>query len=548
LNAHIRKKPDVNLAVPLHSDEENLGNIGTTSWNFRQMTSRIGILLPNNLGDVIMALPALAGLKGQDPSTEITFFVEKGYEGGLINNSFCDRVFSFDRNAVRAPTRTAEWQRSIDTLSGSVTDLQGGKPFDRVINLSQHPYVSLLAALVQGRTRVGQHYLRDGNHAVVDPWSRYLYAIPFARRYNRLHASDIYRKIAGVKDRSTALLINVTDDERQWAAGYLSGHGIDPAVSRMMVLQPGAALPSKRWPAEQYVSLGKLLAADGFHLVVTGAPSEAEIARAIAAQIGEAAIVTAGSLTFRQTIALLPFVQGCVTGDTAIMHAAAALWKTVYALFGPTSPVETGPYGEGHLVFCGRCTTRPCFCFDCKNHLCMKSIDPSVVFSYVNGAPVKESGCDVYRTGFDSDGIVRLDTVVEKGPRFFNPLGAMTTRRVPDPAFLPAIDTFDNKECAQILLESEEFCGIVEQMAESLAAFDRSKSVGEVRRFEERRASLAETNGIAAFWAALLNLRLNSVSMIDPVSGIRASREECLASTAEIRTAIAVLERETPGR
>jgi ADP-heptose:LPS heptosyltransferase len=46
-------------------------------------------------------------------------------------------------------------------------------------------------------------------------------------------------------------------------------------------------------------------------------------------------------VSFRETIALVDLCEFCVTGDTALMHAASALGKRVYALFGPTNPVET---------------------------------------------------------------------------------------------------------------------------------------------------------------------------------------------------------------
>jgi ADP-heptose:LPS heptosyltransferase len=39
-----------------------------------------------------------------------------------------------------------------------------------------------------------------------------------------------------------------------------------------------------------------------------------------------------------------------VTGDTGPMHCAAALGTPVVALFGPTWPECTGPWGGGHRI------------------------------------------------------------------------------------------------------------------------------------------------------------------------------------------------------
>ena len=44
---------------------------------------KILVILPNNLGDIIMTTPALEGLKSKYPDSEITFFEEEGFEGGI---------------------------------------------------------------------------------------------------------------------------------------------------------------------------------------------------------------------------------------------------------------------------------------------------------------------------------------------------------------------------------------------------------------------------------------------------------------------------------
>jgi ADP-heptose:LPS heptosyltransferase len=48
------------------------------------------------------------------------------------------------------------------------------------------------------------------------------------------------------------------------------------------------------------------------------------------------------------------FGAAMVTNDTGPMHVAAALGKPVVALFGPTDPRRTGPYGQaGHVLQSG---------------------------------------------------------------------------------------------------------------------------------------------------------------------------------------------------
>jgi len=55
----------------------------------------------------------------------------------------------------------------------------------------------------------------------------------------------------------------------------------------------------------------------------------------------------------------------------------------VVALFGPTAPGRTGPYGEGHVVIRKDMDCSPCFRKDCDTLECMKTISVEEVFEAV---------------------------------------------------------------------------------------------------------------------------------------------------------------------
>ncbi|MCU0610092.1 MAG: hypothetical protein MUF22_10045 [Chitinispirillaceae bacterium] len=499
------------------------------------MTEKILVMLPNNLGDVLMACPVVEALKNKYPDSHITFFVEEGFEGGLENSRFCDRIFRFNRKAIRNAARTRDWQKALDALRETVASLGG---FDRVINLSQHPYVAFVVSLLSCKDTVGQEFLRAGNHAVNDKWSQYLYAIPFARRYNRLHATDIYRKIAGagLANQRSCEPVTFLDEERAAAEKFLTDQGRSAIgwdhTKPIMILQPGAAIASKRWPIEHFIALGKLLVGDGYRIVVTGAPAEVDLAKALAAQLKTATIVTAGLISFRQTIAILPSVQGCVTGDTAIMHAAALLGRRVYALFGSTSPVETGPYGEGHCVFAGRCTNRPCFCAECKTHLCMRSILPEDVHAVIQGLSYANAHCDIYRTSFDTSGLFTCKPVLQKGVPYYDTDGAEISRRIVEPEYIPQV----TEKSLDLIRESDRFCEALDSLSTDLLEYAQQHDPAAIRRYEEARKNLSGED-INGFWSAMLNLRLNSVPLIDAEAAVRKSIEICMTTKSDIKDA-----------
>jgi ADP-heptose:LPS heptosyltransferase len=61
------------------------------------------------------------------------------------------------------------------------------------------------------------------------------------------------------------------------------------------------------------------------------------------------------------------------------MHIGAALNVPVIAVFGPTSPALTGPYGKGHVILQADEPCVPCFKRQCTDIKCMRRITPEKV-------------------------------------------------------------------------------------------------------------------------------------------------------------------------
>jgi heptosyltransferase-1 len=68
-----------------------------------------------------------------------------------------------------------------------------------------------------------------------------------------------------------------------------------------------------------------------------------------------------------------------VTADTGAMHLAAALETPVVALFGPTAPWRTGPFGEGHEIVRLGLTCSPCLKRRCPDPRCLTELPVAAV-------------------------------------------------------------------------------------------------------------------------------------------------------------------------
>jgi ADP-heptose:LPS heptosyltransferase len=87
-------------------------------------------------------------------------------------------------------------------------------------------------------------------------------------------------------------------------------------------------------------------------------------------------VIAAGATTLKQLGALLERADLVIANDTGPMHIAVAMKSKVIALFGPTSPYITGPYGEGSYRVISRfdgCTI-PCYHVACGDDRCMRAI------------------------------------------------------------------------------------------------------------------------------------------------------------------------------
>ena len=75
-----------------------------------------------------------------------------------------------------------------------------------------------------------------------------------------------------------------------------------------------------------------------------------------------------------------------VTNDSGPMHLAAAVGTPVVAIFGPTDPALTGPYGVGHSVLRVDLPCAPCFqdrCTQPNSMACMNGVSVAEVLQAV---------------------------------------------------------------------------------------------------------------------------------------------------------------------
>jgi ADP-heptose:LPS heptosyltransferase len=129
-----------------------------------------------------------------------------------------------------------------------------------------------------------------------------------------------------------------------------AGQPIEPGA---VLLHPGAASGSRRWPAQRFAAVARTLAAAGYRVLITGSASEKALGLQVAALAGLTAdSVVAGRTSLVELAALVADSALLISNDTGVAHLATAYRIPSITLFGPVAPALWGPPAAGgrHLA------------------------------------------------------------------------------------------------------------------------------------------------------------------------------------------------------
>jgi Glycosyltransferase family 9 (heptosyltransferase) len=123
---------------------------------------------------------------------------------------------------------------------------------------------------------------------------------------------------------------------------------VEPPVGGAVVVHPGAAFPSRRWPADRFAAVARWARGEGHDVVVTGGPDEVGLGEAVRRRAGlPVGALLAGRTDLAQLAAEVAAARLVVCGDTGVAHLATAYATPSVLVFGPTPPSRWGPLVPG---------------------------------------------------------------------------------------------------------------------------------------------------------------------------------------------------------
>lgn len=336
-----------------------------------EATRRLLVVLPNWVGDVVLATPVLAALRAQLHDAHISF-LHRGYVGDIVAGcGWHDQSIVWPtQRGLRGAYLTSELSRVIRKAR-----------FDTALLLT-NSFRSALTTWLAGVPRI-VGYSREWRG-----WMLTDRLMPLKRHgeYVPSPMLDYYIKLAehiGCTVANRRLQLGISNEQEAAAQTLKQHYGL--VERRYAIINPGAAFgAAKCWLPERFAEVcDELLSRHQLIGVIVGAPGEAGLMRKIAEAARQSVIccdnpgTTLGSLK-----ALVRDAALMVCNDTGPRHFGNAFGIPVVTIFGPTFQewTDTGYAGEVKLqarVDCGPCMLRTCP----LDHRCMREITSAQVLA-----------------------------------------------------------------------------------------------------------------------------------------------------------------------
>jgi heptosyltransferase-2 len=331
-------------------------NLGQTSSG---SPSRILVVGPAWVGDMVMAQSLFAALKSRHPQSTIDVLAPR-WTLPLL------RFMPDVRRAIEQPLGHGELALSTRLRLGNALR---GEGYDLALVLPG----SLKAALAPRWAGIAR---RRGYGGVL---RRLL--LNDARAKSPLPQVESYVALIDWPGPPPRPRLTLPPDA---SAAALRGLGLAKPAAPILAIAPGAEYgPAKRWPERHFAAVAEERRAKGWQVWLFGSRGEREIAARIPCDQN-----LAGKTTLDQAVALLGLADAVVSNDSGLMHVAAALDRSQVALFGSSDPIRTGPRNPGAQVLrlgldCSPCNKREC---PLGHHRCLEDLLPDTVLTALPAA------------------------------------------------------------------------------------------------------------------------------------------------------------------
>lgn len=330
----------------------------------RRPVKRMRILIhaANWVGDALMSTPALACVRAAYPQAFISVLAVPWVEEAYRGNPSVDATILCQRGGRH---RGAAGKRQL------IQQLRQGR-FEMAILFPNSFESALIAYLAKIPMRVG--YKTDGRGALLT------HGIKRDQKVTARHQVGYYLGIPrsmGWKGGERRLSLSISEEDEGKGLELLQTYGWHPGMC-LVAFAPGASYgPAKKWEPSRYAEVADSLMVDfGCQAIIVGSSRDQREAEEVVSRMKKKPWDFTAKTTLGQLAALLSRSDLLITNDSGAMHVAAATETPILALFGPTDPEKTSPYGVRHRLLRQEVECSPCLLRECPtDHRCMAGIE-----------------------------------------------------------------------------------------------------------------------------------------------------------------------------
>ncbi len=346
---------------------------------------RLGVFLPNWIGDCVMATPALRALRNHVGSNGALVGIMRPYVSEVLAGSpWFDQQILYAKRPSNPAHAGAEVRRHLSNAR-----------LDAILLMTNSMRTAWMAWRTGVPRRIG--YSRDGRGLLLTdrlPWPR-------SKRHGQrpLSQIDAYLALAyaiGSPQQTRQLELQTTAEDCRLVDTIWDQLQLPPG-ERLVILNTGSAFGAARdWPSEYWAQLARWITArHEMHVLVNCGPNNRPIARAIPDKVADPQVTSLAEVEHLPIGLAKELIRRCrllVTTDSGPRFIAVAFARPVVTLFGPTCPEANATHSPKEITLSLDLDCQPCMRSTCppRHHRCMKDLSVQQVCEAVE-AGLKES-------------------------------------------------------------------------------------------------------------------------------------------------------------
>ncbi len=330
--------------------------------------ARILVVRYRFIGDTILTVPFLRSLRSAYPHAQIDVLVGPQSGEVLSGCPYINELITYDTTRFHKYDSGKGKARSFWSY---VFELRKRK-YDTAFLLKRSLSSALLALLIGCKSRIG--YASSGRSFLLSK------AVAWNPKIHEVESTlDVLRSV-GIPIVNTDMEAWISEEEKSDTFAIVPELKSDKLK---VLFHAAAAHPDKIYPLENWAKvIQKICASQNVLPFFSGAAQDLSTYEELEKLSGIKAVITAGKLSLRQSMALLGEMDLAICTDSGPAHLSAAAGTPTITLFGPTDPQRWRPWGEKHIaLFDSNLSCRPCnykkTCDDKRQ--CLTELSPDLV-------------------------------------------------------------------------------------------------------------------------------------------------------------------------